>query len=275
MKTMRRAIALLFAAFLLVSFSCAYAEETGPEKWPVIDSAVLDAMIEDNLSKMKVDAKSVSVAMYYTGSGEYYYFNADNWIYSASLYKMPVCMTYSHGIKDGEFTANTMSRTDDSIFERILGHSDYSWVTRLEKYMYGDRDCIVKMRKQDLEYAHFDEAQLPRDYFKSSKYSARFYLGIIEELYNNSDEYPKVIEYLTGATPTKYFCRNLGDKYPVAQKYGSDNGVVHAAGIIYTDNPILLVIMTDNKADSVGNRIIGTLSENIVECIEEWSSSGE
>lgn len=274
MSVIRKAISLILAAEMFLSGAGAVednAEQDSNESW--VNSEELDEYIDNMLSKLRIEKKSVSVAMMFTGTGEHYYYNADSWMYSASLYKMPVCMTYSHKIKTGEIKANSLSGNDAYIYDKILGHSDFCWVSRLEQFMYGNGNSIQRMREQDLEYSGFDKSGLPFNFYRSSMYSARFYLGIVEELYNHSEEYPDILDYMTGATPTKYFCRNLGDKYAIAQKYGSDAGCVHAAGIIYTDEPILLVIMTFNKSDASGNRIIGTISEEFANRADEWSKS--
>ena len=276
MSKIVRSISALLILAALISASCTLAEaEEAVSGVSCVDCDELDTIIDSILSELRVDKNTVSVALKYTGTGEYYYYNADRWMYSASLYKMPVCMTYSHKIKTGELEANSLSGNDAYVYDKILGHSDFSWVTRLSHLLYGNGNNTKALREQDLIYSGYDENVLPEAYFGNSIYSARFYLGIIEELYNNSSEYPNVLENMTGATPTKYFCRNLGSKYPVAQKYGSDAGSVHAAGIIYTENPILLVIMTTNKNDAAGNRIIGTISESLVKCVEDWSSADD
>lgn len=265
---MRKVLSFLLCVMLL-AFPCAFAEGAEEEEAPKepLDSAALDEMIAETLKELGIKPEKVSVALRDTASGEYYYYNADRWVYTASLYKLPVVMTYANMLNNGEAEPDSFSRTDDEIFEKVLEYSDYPWVTKLETAIYGAKNYMPGLRKQDLEYAHFNEEELPASYFKQSAYSARFFLGVIEELYEHSEEYPNVLEHMKLANPTKYFHRNLGDKYEIAQKYGSDQQCVHAAGIIYTEQPILLVIMTKDQSDMLGNRIIGTLSERITEIL--------
>ena len=49
----------------------------------VIDSEALDAQIEKVVSSAGRNKDSISVALYYTGTGEYYYYNANRWWYTA------------------------------------------------------------------------------------------------------------------------------------------------------------------------------------------------
>ena len=65
------------------------------------------------------------------------------------------------------------------------------------------------------------------------------------------DRFPYVIECMLQAQPDGYMNLTLKDRYPIAQKYGAyqeDNGPNnnHAAAIIFTPNPIVVVVMTRN-----------------------------
>ena len=132
MSFLKKITAFLIAFSIIVSIPPAFADDSGDAQNAdqVINSEELDALIENKLSELNVNPNEVSVALKYTGTGEYYYYNADRWMYSASLYKMPVCMTYSHKIKTGELQADSLSASDDYIYEKILRYSDFGWVTR-------------------------------------------------------------------------------------------------------------------------------------------------
>ena len=237
----------------------------------VIDEAALDSEIERIIKASGRSKDSVSVALYYTGTGEYYYFNANRWWYTASLFKLPMVMKITEMQENGELDENKLVMNTDleTAKEKILRDSNNSWAYGLlEKIFNND---IKRVRTNDLNYSEgFSAEEVPAKFYSSYLYSARFYLGIIKELYTHASKYPNVIRYMCEASPTKYFHRVLGDKYRIAQKYGSAGHVVHAGGIIYTPEPVLLVVMNNGVEDLAGNRMIGEISAYIAACAEEW-----
>lgn len=237
----------------------------------VIDEAALDKEIERIIKSSGRSADSVSVALYYTGTGEYYYYNANRWWYTASLFKLPMVMKITRMEIEGELDKNALVMNTDleEAKEKILRDSNNSWAYGLLDKIF--KNDLKKVRRNDLGYSEgFPEEELPAKFFGAYLYSARFYLGIIKELYSHASDYPNVIRYMCEASPTKYFHRELGDSYRIAQKYGSASHVVHAGGIIYTPEPVLLVVMNNGVEDLAGNRAIGQISAYIASCAEEW-----
>ena len=237
----------------------------------VIDEAALDAQIEKIISSAGRSKDSISVALYYTGTGEYYYYNANRWWYTASLFKLPMVMKITRMEEEGELDANklVLNQNLETAKEKILRDSNNSWAYGLLEKIF--KNDIRYVRSNDLSYSEgFYAEELPSGFYKGYLYSARFYLGIIKELYTHASDYPNVIRYMCEASPTKYFHKVLGDKYRIAQKYGSAGHVVHAGGIIYTPEPVLLVVMNNGVEDIAGNRLIGEVSAYIAGCAEEW-----
>ncbi len=160
----------------------------------VIDEAALDKEIERIIKSSGRSADSVSVALYYTGTGEYYYYNANRWWYTASLFKLPMVMKITRMEIEGELDKNALVMNTDleEAKEKILRDSNNSWA-------YGLLDKIFKndlktVRRNDLGYSEgFPEEELPAKFFGAYLYSARFYLGIIKELYSHASDYPNVI----------------------------------------------------------------------------------
>ena len=97
---MKRTVSFIMAALLAVLLfpAAALAEaadgsgEIVTASVSVIDEAELDAEIERIIDSSGRNRESVSVALYYTGTGEYYYYNANRWWYTASLFKLPLVM---------------------------------------------------------------------------------------------------------------------------------------------------------------------------------------
>ncbi len=268
--------ALLFA--FLLFFSCilapahARAEEQEKESgFSVLDEEELTAGIESIIAALHRDKKTVSVALCFPATGETYYYNADRWWYTASLFKLPLVMKISNMQMNGEIDYEQVRLNSDldTALKKVLVYSDNSWAYGLQEKVF--HDDLAAIRANDLAYStDFDAQDLPKKFYSSYLYSARFYLGILRELYAHPEEYPHVLEYMKEASPTKYFHRVLEDRYEIAQKYGSAGHVCHAGGVIYTPDPVLLVVMNSGVEDLPGNKMIGEISAYIAACAEEW-----
>ena len=74
-------------------------------------------------------------------------------------------------------------------------------------------------------------------------------------LCTESDRFPGVIDCLLDSAPGK-FLKMAEVDYPIAQKYGTvgaqGNRYFHAAGIVYTEDPIALAVLTVNVGNQGG-----------------------
>lgn len=276
----KRLTVSLICFFLAVSFlppSASFAadgEENSTQQesaYSVVDTGELNKGIEDIIGSMGRDKKNVAVALCYTGTGETFYYNADSWWYTASLFKLPLVMKISNMQKNDQLDMESLKLSTDleTIKKKILTFSNNSWAYGMQEKVF--HDDLPTIRANDLAYSvGFDPQDLPARFYTSYLYSARFYLGILRELYEHPEEYPNVLEYMLEASPTKYFHRVLEDRYPIAQKYGSAGHCCHAGGIIYTPEPVLLVVMNNGVEDLAGNKLIGEVSAYVADRAEEW-----
>ena len=161
----------LILAVLLVSVFInpipVYAEETAGEEtensFSVIDPEELDKGIEDIISPTGRSSQTVSVALYYTGTGEYYYYNADQWWYTASLFKLPLIMKISNMQKNDEIDYDHIKLDPDleTIKREVLVYSNNTWGYGLQEKIF--QNDLRTIRKNDLSYSiGFDEQDLPK-----------------------------------------------------------------------------------------------------------------
>ena len=135
----RKALAMFLSVLLICSMTAeVFAEGSGASEDADLSLA---AVIEGKLKELKADPDHVSIALKNTVTGEYYYYNADRWMYTASLYKLPVCMTFSHMLKTGELEPGTMTLSDDAAMGKVLEMSNNTWIGKLEIAVYGSRNC--------------------------------------------------------------------------------------------------------------------------------------
>ena len=208
----------------------------------MVDVDELDAMVKGYIQEHNINPESFELAYCYTGTGETYYYNADRFINAASLYKLSLNMGLARKVAAGELKqTDLVEGMEISYIEnRSLVYSDNT----VSEALIGYFSPFRSYRLMQAEIAGYPEDELDEDYFTSNSTSARFMLGVLQELWNHTEKYPNVVECMLEANPVEYFRRSLNGQYTVAQKYGGGDGYLHTAGIIYTPTPCLLVVMT-------------------------------
>ena len=211
---------------------------------------------------------NISLAYCYTATGDRWYYNENEWYYSASLYKVPLCMRYEEMEAAGQVDQDTVlgGRPLSEVEYMVLVNSNNEYGHVLMDNVGGDLDC----RNYYLQFTDLPEEEFDPNYFNYSYFSARFMMDVMDRLYTRAEDYPHVIDLLKQAEPGNFFRYGLGDTYEIAQKYGAFteyDGTVynHTAGIVYTPHPFVLVVMTRNLGFT--NEIIG----NFAKMFEEYT----
>ena len=278
MKKTGRQILALIMTVLMVSAMCAAAfAETAPSEGAAVaapeadaqlpaaeDSGIIDAAAlqqwmdgfvqEHNLNQ---DYMRFSVGFWYSGTGDSWYYDADQWMYSASLYKVPVSMLMAEKEAAGELTQDSVvnGTTLEYLESTALiysnndsGHSMVSWLGGT----YAGKCSDMTIKFTDLPESYFEQ-----DFYDVSYYTARYMTQVMSTLYQGGDaKFPHVLDYLKQAQPDDYYNRNaaLKGSYTIAQKFGAyeegnGNNNNHCAAVIYTPNPIVVTVMTRNIGD--------------------------
>ena len=276
-KTGRRLLSLIMTILVLGSMctaafaEAAPAEETAaaaPDAGAALpaaeDSGIIDAnelqqwmdsfVQEHNLNQ---DYMRFSVGFWYSGTGDSWYYDADQWMYSASLYKVPVSMLMAEKEAAGELTQDTVvnGTTLEYLESTALiysnndsGHSMVSWLGGT----YAGKCSDMTIRFTDLPESYFEQ-----DFYDVSYYTARYMTQVMRTLYQGGDaKFPHVLDYLKQAQPDDYYNRNaaLKGSYTIAQKFGAyeeanGNNNNHCTAVIYTPNPIVVTVMTRNVGE--------------------------
>ena len=232
-----------------------YGTEAPPEPLVTVSEGdTWDGLMERLLDKYGTDSDHVGIGYYFPRTGEEHYINADKYIVSASMFKVPLNMILADRVSDGEMTMET------DIFGmpyrwyqyRTIVHSDNERSVNLMDYMGG----YSEFKRLQIPYLGNDPSEdLGWNYQIENYYNAREFIHLLRMLYEEPDRFPGIIENMLEAEPYSYF-RQYEHRWPIAQKYGfvgqEENWVYHTyintCGIIYTDDPFLLVVFTDNVA---------------------------
>ncbi|GEM_PF-785750 len=238
----------LLALLLVLSLLPLPALAMDPAAEPWVPQGELEeafaALIEET-------ASHANVALGYrnTVTGEEYYANGDDYIVGASLYKTPLIMVYAERIARGEltFADEFAGKSFEDIFSSVLTYSSNEPAEQL----LGDLGGYVPLRRAIAEYLgedSEDEAYLRR----TNRFSAREMVHCMNLLATEGERFPKVVDNLLLSAPG-LFLKTGDPDYEIAQKYGNlnDGGIFfHAAGIIYTEQPIAVCVMTFGRCDS-------------------------
>ena len=232
-----------------------YGTEAPPEPLVTVSEGdTWDGLMERLLDKYGTDSDHVGIGYYFPRTGEEHYINADKYIVSASMFKVPLNMILADRVSDGEMTMDT------DIFGmpyrwyqyRTIVHSDNERSVNLMDYMGG----YSEFKRLQIPYLGNDPSEdLGWNYQIENYYNAREFIHLLRMLYEEPERFPGIIENMLEAEPYSYF-RQYELRWPIAQKYGfvgqEENWVYHTyintCGIIYTDDPFLLVVFTDNVA---------------------------
>ncbi|MBO5496956.1 MAG: serine hydrolase, partial [Oscillospiraceae bacterium] len=266
-RILKRAASLLLSLLLLGSVTAFAAE--GPQPGDsILDADAIQEMVDAYIQAHNYNPGNISIAYCYTATGDRWYFNENEWYYSASLYKVPLCMRYEEMEAAGQVTQETVlgGRTLAEAEYMVLVNSNNEYGHVLMDNVGGDLEC----RNYYLQFTDLPEEEFDPNYFNYSYFSARFMMDVMDRLYTRAEDYPHVIDLLKQAEPGNFFRYGIGDDYEIAQKYGAFteyDGTVynHTAGIVYTPHPFVLVVMTRNLGFS--NEIIG----NFAKMFEEYT----
>ena len=253
----KRILALLLCLALLGGTAAFADGEEGPapaqeEDYGILDPAALQQIVEDYCAGRGLNKENMSVGFCYTATGDTWYWNPDAWYYSASMYKVPVMMILAERYKAGEITDETkisgLTLAEANELILVYSHNDYAHA--MMHYIGTDAEC----RRLYQNYAELPEDYYVQDFYDYSYFTARFMTQVMKTLYYEQDRFPEVLEHLLLAQPGQYFKAGITD-VPVAQKYGNFQDSMgrqwtHDTGVIYTDNPFILTIMTRGMGQS-------------------------
>ena len=231
-----------------------YGTEAPPEPLiSVSESDTWDDLIARLLQKYEADASGVGIGYYNSFTGEERYLTADQYMVSASMFKVPLNMIFADRVSSGEMTMDT----------EIYG-APYRWY-QYRTIVESDNDRSVDLMNVLGGYRAFKQAQIPYlgndpeadlgwNYQIENFYNARQFIHMLRSLLAEPERFPGILENMLQATPYSYL-HQYERRYPIAQKYGfveqsepnrGYHTYINACGIVFTDTPFCLVIFTDN-----------------------------
>lgn len=213
-----------------------------------------EQVLEDFLAEREIDPDTLSVGYYNTVTGEEHYHNGDMVMVGGSVYKLPTNMYYAEKVYTAELAMDTLiagvsyeARQRASLIssDNASGETLQTQIGTYEEY----RAAIGKY----LGVSEGDKA--PEDiYYHKNVFTAAQMIYCLKMLCAEPERYPGVLDCMKQAYQTSYFALNER-RFQIAHKHGylfyEGHYYINDCGIIYTEQPFLLTMFTDNAQGGV------------------------
>ena len=248
MRQWIRRIALL-AVVLTLTATAAAAYEVPVD----FEDQTLEEAMEEFMEAYWLQEGNFSLSYYHPATGTAYTFCDETFMVAASTYKLPLNMYYYELERDGELASDAYipgagTTLDNAHYQSLVRSNDDISIGLL--YNLGDfttyKSCMRK-------YFTMTDEEIQAIYYADNYYCTRMMMDALTYLYDHSEDFTEMLGYMEEAQPGAYFKTYVTD-YPVAHKYGWFEGAVNDVGIIYTPEPFLLAVYTQNVEEEVVGR---------------------
>lgn len=247
MRESRRIFAGLLA--LLLFFGLGLSVRAEEDVTSLYKDKSWDDVVQELLDRYKADPASLCLGYYNTVTGEEHYLNPDQYMVAASMYKVPLNMIYAEKVANGEMDWDTRVagyRYEQALEESIV-HSNNTVSVNMS-YALGNNNWRA-FRRILAPYMGADPDTVEPKFFENNFSTARQMISCLRLLYEENERFPRIIETMQRAEPHNYF-KLREQRFNIAHKYGFLSTEWHLymndCAIAYTDDPILLVLYSDN-----------------------------
>ena len=256
MKLFRRILSILailcLMCALLPSALATEVEEPAASEPPLsaeerFEGKSWDDIMEEFFLKYGIDHERITVGYYNTVTGEEHYIRPDQYMVAASMYKVPLNMVYAERVYNGEMDWNTKIYTVE--YQLLMEECIINSSNNFAEVLWSNLGGYSQFRRYIAPYMGEDPDTVDWKFYENNFFTARQMMTCLKTLYKESERFPKIIDTMKKAEPENYFSL-FEDRYEVAHKYGFLQEEYHLymndCGIAFTDDPILLVMFTDN-----------------------------
>ena len=209
-------------------------------------------VVEGFIYEWGIKTDTLTLGYYNTVTGEEYYLNGDKYMVAASVYKLPLNMYYSEKVYLGEMDWST--RFQNVTYENIQTSSIISSNNELSEILQEAIGSYRDYRTAIAPYVGVNTHTVEERYYQGNDFTARQIITALKKLYNEPERYPRVLDYMLKAAPDNYFSYEE-HRYDIAHKYGylkyDGHRIVNDAAIVYTPDPFLLVMFSDNSYNAI------------------------
>lgn len=231
---MKKAVCILLIAMLFALWApvCS-ADETEQE---------ITALVEEYMEKRGLNEDKFAIGWMDLESGESWYYGEEKFMVAGSMYKLPLAIAIYDMLAEGSITEKDKSdgfTVENALYYSIV-HSNNEAAQALRYVVSND---LEEYRNTIAKYSGYKTGELPDKYYSENNISPRYLINTLKYLYDNSEQYPELLENMKKSTKGRYFQMNNAG-LEIAHKYGAVENVMNDCGIIYTSRPFALVVFT-------------------------------
>jgi beta-lactamase class A len=214
------------------------------------------------------------------GNGSRYGVNEDDVLQAASLIKLPVMAAMYKEVEEGEISLSSKYKLKNS--DKVGGAG--TLYGKPVGYEINYRELLRLMGKQSDNTAfNIVRNLLGEDKINESIISfgmvntslsentttpvdiGIFFEGVYDGNIINEENKNELLEFLTDTVFESWITEGVPEGIRVAHKFGRELHVVNDAGIVYSDNPYVIVVMGDRIVEREADELIPKISRMIYE----------
>lgn len=237
-----------------------------------VEEIITRVMKANNLNK-----SNFAFFYYSPEDEEEYIYNPDTMFNAASTIKVPLNMIYEDLKNKGELKNTTTYKLQASDIEEGDGDTstDYKINQTIplsylqEQSIRNSDNTATNMLIRELGgftafrnmLPEFSDENLPSSFYKNNETNAAYMLDVMKYLYEHRSDYATLIEYMKHASEGS-FLQESTDMFTIAQKYGDYDTYLHSIGIVYTPEPYIVGIYTNDCVNAYN--IILEINESLI-----------
>ena len=195
----------------------------------------IKSLIEKKKSEENLKESNFSFFYYNQDTKKYYFYNEDTYFKAASTVKVPVAMLYYDKINNNEITLDSTIKYTKDCYEKGSGLTDYTYNVSddipikflLEQSIVNSDNTALNILVKNIgkiqyryDISQYTEIELSEEFYENNITSARYGYDLLKHIYENTDVYNELSEYMEKSSGGKYLKEYIGDNYKIAHKYG-------------------------------------------------------
>lgn len=249
MKTLKKSLILLVVLALLLPLApAAFAEDAeGDARFA---GRSWQEIMEEFFDEHGTNTQKVACGWCNTVTGEEQYWNADQYMVSGSMYKVPMNMIFAEKVYNGEIGWDSFVggyRYEYALHATIVD-SNNDVARGMWEYLGG----YQPYRHLLAPYMGEDPDTVDEKFYENNFSTPRQMIYALKLLATESERFPRVIDEMLQAEPSRYF-KVRDHYYDIAHKYGYYTEGAHLylndCAIVYTDEPMCIVMFTDTVVE--------------------------
>ncbi len=271
MKVLKKCLLLLALLALLLPLSPDAAAEDGESGAERFEGKTWQEILDAFLEEHRAAPESVACGWCNTVTGEEQYHNADQYMVSGSMYKVPMNMIFTEKVHNGEINWDTF--IGGYRYEYCLHATIVDSNNEVAKGMWDYLGGYQPYRHILAPYMGEDPDTVEEKFYENNFSTPRQMIYSLKLLATESERFPKLIDEMLQAEPNKYF-REREHDYDIAQKYGywPDPNTWHVSlndcAIIYTEEPICIVIFIDSVNEQASRELLKDYCDLMIDYTE-------